>query len=43
MNEDGSEMGAFHDLYQAQRLANLQQRLNEFTPAGNDAGIVLAT
>lgn len=41
--EDESEMGVFHDLYQPQRLANLRQRLAEFTPAGSDAGIVLAS
>jgi hypothetical protein len=41
--EDESEMGVFHDLYQAQRLANLQTRLQEFTPAGADIGIILAS
>lgn len=41
--EDESEMGVFHDLYQPQRLANLRQRLSEYTPAGNDAGIILAS
>ncbi|MFO1063083.1 MAG: hypothetical protein U0892_04320 [Pirellulales bacterium] len=30
--ECGSEMGAFHSLYQPQREDNLRQRLNEFTP-----------
>lgn len=39
---DGAEMGAFHDLFQPQRLANLRARLDEFTPAGMDAGILLA-
>ena len=38
--DDESEMGAFHDLYQPQRAANLRARLNEFTPAGMDAGIL---
>lgn len=37
--DDESEMGAFHDLYQPQRLANLRARLDEYTPAGTDAGI----
>jgi hypothetical protein len=37
---DESEMGAFHDLFQPQRAANLRTRLNEFTPAGADAGVI---
>jgi hypothetical protein len=37
--EDESEMGAFHDLFQPQRAANLRARLEEYTPAGMDAGI----
>ena len=41
--EDQSEMGVFHDLYQPQRAANLQRRLNEYTPAGMDAGIIFAS
>jgi len=41
--DDESEMGAFHDLYQPQRAANLRARLDEYTPAGMDAGIVYAT
>jgi hypothetical protein len=41
--DDESEMGAFHDLYQPQRAANLRARLNEYTPAGMDAGIIYAT
>lgn len=40
---DESEMGVYHDLYQPQRIANLNQRLSEFTPAGTDAGIIYAT
>ncbi len=40
---DQSEMGVFHDLYQPQRAANLVQRLDEFTPAGTDAGIIYAS
>jgi len=39
---DLSEMGVYHDLYQPQRLANLNQRLSEFTPAGADAGVIYA-
>ena len=41
--EDESEMGAFHDLFQPQRVANLRTRLAEYTPAGVNAGILLAT
>ncbi len=37
---DESEMGAFHDLFQPQREANLRARLEEFTPAGMDAAII---
>ncbi len=40
---DESEMGAFHDLYQPQREANLRARLAEYTPAGMDAGIIFAS
>jgi hypothetical protein len=36
-------MGVFHDLFQPQRAANLRVRLDEFTPAGMDAGIIFAT
>ena len=41
--DDESEMGAFHDLFQPQREANLRARLDEFLPAGMDAGIIFAT
>ncbi len=41
--DDESEMGAFHDLYQPQREANLRSRLEEYTPAGMDAGIFFAS
>jgi hypothetical protein len=41
--DDESEMGAFHDLFQPQRAANLSARLDEFTPAGMDAGIIYAS
>lgn len=41
--QDGSEMGAFHDLHQGQRLANLQARLDDYVPAGCDVGIFNAT
>jgi hypothetical protein len=38
--DDESEMGVFHDLFQPQREASLRARLDEFTPAGTDAGII---
>ena len=41
--EDESELGAFHHLHQPQRLAALRARLDEFTPAGMDAGIMFAS
>ena len=40
---DESEMGAFHDLFQPQRAANLRIRLSEFMPAGSEAGIIFAS
>jgi hypothetical protein len=40
---DESEMGAFHDLFQPQRAANLRARLDQYTPAGFQAGIVYVT
>ena len=40
---DESEMGAFHDLFQPQRAANLQARLDEYAPAGMDIGIIYAS
>jgi len=41
--DDESEMGVFHDLYQPQRAANLRARLDEYTPAGLDVGILYAS
>jgi hypothetical protein len=41
--DDESEMGVYHDLFQPQRESNLRARLDEFTPAGVDAGIIFAT
>lgn len=40
--DDESEMGAFHDLWEPQRTANLRARLDEYTPAGMEAGILFA-
>ncbi|HWU85743.1 MAG TPA: hypothetical protein VN253_00605 [Kofleriaceae bacterium] len=39
--DDESEMGAFHDLFQPQREANLRARLDEYTPAGMDVDLVV--
>ena len=41
--DDESEMGVFHDLFQPQRGANLRARLDEYLPAGMDAGTINAT
>jgi hypothetical protein len=41
--DDGAEMGAFHDLYQPQRQANLRARLDEFLRFGLQAGIFTAS
>jgi hypothetical protein len=41
--DDQAEMGAFHDLLQAQRETNLRVRLNEYLRFGLDAGIVYAS
>jgi hypothetical protein len=38
--DDGSEMGVFHDLYQPQREELLRTRLDEYVPAGTEAGII---
>jgi hypothetical protein len=40
---DESEMGVFHDLYEPQRYRNLLSRLQDFVPAGYDAGIIFTT
>lgn len=37
--DDGAEMGAFHNLFQPQREANLQIRLDEYLRFGLEAGI----
>jgi len=41
--DDGSEMGAFHDLAQPQRAANLRARLAQYTAAGMDVGLLFAS
>jgi hypothetical protein len=41
--DDESEMGAFHDLFQPQREANLKARLNEYVPARADVRIILVS
>jgi hypothetical protein len=40
--DDESEIGAFHDLFQPQRMANLRARLDEYTPAAMETGILIA-
>jgi len=37
--DDGAEMGAFHSLYQPQRVANLRARLDEYLRFSMEAGI----
>ena len=37
--DDESEMGAFHDLFEPQREANLYQRFNEYLRFGMEAGV----
>ena len=39
---DRSAMGVYHDLYEPQREANLAARLQEYVPAGTDAGILFS-
>ncbi|MFN3983779.1 MAG: hypothetical protein ACK4SA_25700, partial [Caldilinea sp.] len=39
--EDGGEMGAFHLVQQAQRLANLRSALDEYLRVGLEAGVFL--
>jgi hypothetical protein len=41
--EDGSEMGAFHELHQPQREDTLRQRLAEHTSAGSDPVLIIVT
>jgi len=40
---DESEMGAFHDLFQPQRLRNLLARVQESTPVSNRVAVITAT
>ncbi|MEU9608441.1 hypothetical protein [Streptomyces sp. NPDC048057] len=39
----GCEPGVFHDLFEPQREDNLRTRLEEYTPAGCDAGLFFVT
>jgi hypothetical protein len=41
--DDGSEMGVFHDLFQAQRETNLRVRLAEYARFDLDVGFVFVT
>ncbi len=40
--DDEAEMGAYHNLYQPQRVANLQTRLDEYLRFGLEAGVFYA-
>lgn len=42
-SEDESEMGVFHDLYEPQRRANLEARLEDYMPARMNANIVFVS
>lgn len=42
-SDDESEMGAFHDLFQAKRETNLRIRLAEYLRFGLEAGIIYAS
>ncbi len=37
--DNGSEMGAFNNLYQQQKISSLKNKLNEYLPFGLEAGI----
>ena len=41
--DDRSEMGVFHDLFQPQRVANLQTSLNDYLRFGLEAGVFYAS
>ncbi|MDQ1436889.1 MAG: hypothetical protein QOK43_518 [Acidimicrobiaceae bacterium] len=41
--DDQSEMGAFHDLFQPQRLRGLATRADEYTPAGMRVSVIPVT
>ena len=41
--DDGSEMGVFHDLFQAQRETNLRVRLAEYARFDLDVGFIFVT
>ena len=41
--DDRSEMGVFHDLHQPQRVANLQNGLNDYLRFGLEAGVFYAS
>jgi hypothetical protein len=41
--DDGAEMGAFHDLYQPQRAANVRTGLDEYLRFGLEAGVFFAS
>ena len=42
-SEDGDAIGAFHNLFEAQRETNLRVRLDEYLRYGLEAGLIFAT
>ena len=40
--DDESELGAFHDLFHPQRMAALESRLQEYTPADMQSAVIYA-
>lgn len=40
---DQSEMGVFHQLYEPQKMAGLRRRLQEYTPADMNVGLIVVT
>ena len=41
--DDGSEMGAFHDVFQPQRLSNIRARMDEYLRFGLEGGVLFAS
>jgi hypothetical protein len=41
--DDGSEVGVFHDVFQPQRLSNLNIMIADYLRFGMEAGVFFAT
>jgi hypothetical protein len=41
--DDNSEIGVFHDVYQPQRLSNLNTMIKDYLRFGMEAGVFFAT